>query len=309
MVTGKTKMGRLLSVFAAAVLLTALFISSPANGAGQPESPLPSQGFLEGWSMEGKVSTYTPENLYTHINGEAELYLPYGFELSWSALYVKTDDAKSGLAVDVYRMRSPLDAFGIYSNYRSPDSEEVRIGSEGFINDSQLLFYKDRYFVQLAASGESVPERKAFMAWAEGIAGKLSGSSTPPKELEVLRVEGMVPRTEKYVAQSLLGYGFLKKGFTATAVVDGMPVKVFVALDESSAASAETFDRYLRYLKEGGAQPVVKKDGETITLIGHDPLYKGMVVRQSGRYLLGAANLKDPPKAIPLMDRLQSRTR
>ena len=35
----------------------------------------------EGWVMDGAIARYTPENLYKYINGEAELYLPYGFEV------------------------------------------------------------------------------------------------------------------------------------------------------------------------------------------------------------------------------------
>jgi hypothetical protein len=277
--------------------------------ADSTENPLPAAGFVEGWVMEGKVSTYNPENLYTHINGEAELYLPYGFQVAWSAVYVRKDDPTTGLAVDVYKMRSLLDGFGIYSNYRSPDTEEVAIGSEGFASESQLIFYKERYFVQLSASGSNVPEMSVFTAFAKGIAGKLPGSSTSPGELAFLKVSGVIPRTEKYFAQSVLGYGFFKKGFTAAGTLGGASMKVFVVMGESGENAALALESYVRYLKEAGVTPVIRKDTDGAVVSAQDPLYKGVLIRQAGPYLVGAASLKDPATAMALIDQLKARVK
>ena len=60
----------------------------PALAAEPPiESLLPGPGFADGWAIDGKAKQYTEENLYVYINGEAELYLPYGFQVLASALY------------------------------------------------------------------------------------------------------------------------------------------------------------------------------------------------------------------------------
>ncbi|MDH5201634.1 MAG: hypothetical protein OEW69_00015 [Nitrospirota bacterium] len=270
------------------------------------ETLLPSPGFSEGWIMEGKVNSYTKDTLYEHINGESELYFPYGFEIVGSALYVKISDPNIALVADIFKMGSLLDAFGIYSNYRIPYAEEIKIGSEGFVTSSQLMFYKDRYFVRLAASGTLTLERAVFVACAEAIAKNLPGESSRPKELEILKIPDVTPKTEKYVTQSVLGYAFLKKGFIAEATLDGKPVRVFVILDESPKASIYTFEQYIKYLNESGVQPYLSKSTSGATITVQDPLYKGVMVRQSGRYLLGVINLKDPLKAASLIDRLQS---
>jgi hypothetical protein len=76
--------------------------------------------------LDGKVKQYTAEDLYVYINGEAELYMPYGFEILGSAFYGKGGDTRSGIVADVYRMGSLLDAFGIYSNYRDTGAEPVK---------------------------------------------------------------------------------------------------------------------------------------------------------------------------------------
>lgn len=260
---------------------------------GPLENKLPSPGFSKIWVMDGKAASYNRDTLYTYINGEAELYIPYGFSVLASAIYAKAGDTKTALVADIFQMGSAIDAFGIYSRYRNPDAEVIKIGGGGFIDESQLMFYKDRYFVRLSSSGDN-PERSAFMECAEAIAGKIPGRSAPPEELALLNIPGVISGTEKYTSQSVLGYAFFKRGLTADARLDGKPVKVFVIIGETAKDAADIFDTYKAYLKEKGGTPQIHKGADGLTIIAQDPLYKGVLVRQSGRHVFGITNLKTP---------------
>ena len=278
--------------------------AAPA-GAGNMEALLPPPGFTDGWVAEGKAETFSPDTLYTHINGEAELYMPYGFQALAFRLYSSAKDNKCAIAVDIYRMGSPLDTFGIYSNYRSPEAEPLKTGAGGFITDTQLMFYQDRYFIQISASGTVTPERKVFEACARAISGKLPKGEAP-EELKLLQSSRITPRTEKYIAESVLGYVFFKRGLTAEATFEGKPVKVFVILNDSPAAATASLDGYTAYLRKAGIEPKITKTGETITLTTRDPLYKGLILRQSGKYLFGASSLDNPEKGIALIEGLST---
>jgi hypothetical protein len=271
------------------------------------ENVFPITGFSEGWFMEGKVKIFDPDNLYKHINGEAELYLPYDFKTLGAALYVNKDNPDKALAVDIYKMGSPLDAFGIFSRYRDPDAAEAKIGGGSFVNDSQLMFFKDLYFIQFSASGSTNPERKVFIDCAMLIAKNIEGGSSRPKELDFLNVPALIPQTETYISRSVLGYAFFKKGLTAKATMDGKSVRIFVILGESGKDALDMITRYADYLKDAGVVPQFKKDAKNISLLALDPLYKGFVIRQSGRYLIGAANLTDPAEGIPFIEQIQAR--
>ena len=277
------------------------------EASGQPiENLFPDRGFSEGWAMEGGIKRYTAENLYVYINGEAELYMPYGFEVLGTALYTKHGSPEVALTADVYRMGSLLDAFGIYAYYRDPDADDARTGSEGFIDESQVMFYKDRYFVRISASGSGNPGRAVLAACAKAFAAMIPGESMRPEELGILKARDIVPRTEKYIAQSVMGYVFFRKGLTAEANLDGGVVKVFVVFNDSEEASGYAIDSYLKYLKEKGMSWESGKVSGAATIIARDPLYKGVMVRRHGRYLIGVAGLPDPPtKATPLIERLQ----
>ena len=126
-----------------------------------------------GWAMDGTVATYTPENLYKYIDGEAELYMPYGFRKAATVLYAKPDTKDIGIVVNIFEMGSLLDAFGIYANFRSPTLEQIKVGAEGFLDESQLMFYQDRYFVQIEASGAVTQEGPLFLSCAETISRNL----------------------------------------------------------------------------------------------------------------------------------------
>ncbi|MCX5804935.1 MAG: hypothetical protein NT010_02535 [Proteobacteria bacterium] len=272
-----------------------------------PENVLPITGFSEGWVVEGKVKTFNPDDLYKHINGEAELYLPYGFEILTAATYVNKDNPNKALAVDVYKMGSPLDAFGIFSRYRDPDAAEAKMGNGSFINDSQLMFYKGRFFVQLAASGSMTPERNVYTDCAREILKNITGELLRPKELDFLNIPALIPQTEMYISQSVLGYAFFKKGLTARANIDGESARIFVVFNESEKDALDAIARYIDYLKRAGVEPQFRKNTKDINLLALDPLYKGFVIRQSGRYLIGVTNLADPARGITFIEQIQLR--
>lgn len=271
------------------------------------EGLLPPSGFLDGWITDGKAETFTQENLYQHIDGEAELFVPYGFEALAFSLYANAKDPKTALAVDIYRMRSSLDAYGIYSNYRNPDAETIKTGSEGFIGDTQLMFYQDRYFVELTASGSGTPDRKVFVACAQAIAGKLPAPATRPPEITLLNAPQITALTEKYVAESVLGYAFFRRGLTAEASVDGKAAKAFVILNDSPAAARLALDGYLAYLKKAGVEPKITEEKGAATILAKDPLYKALALRQAGMYLFGVINSEAPEKGMPLLEVLTAK--
>jgi hypothetical protein len=50
------------------------------------------------------------------------------------------------------------------------------------------------------------------------------------------------------------------------------------------------------------------ESGGRPALVASDPLYRGVYIELSGRYLVGAIRLKDPTTAKPLVAELRKRT-
>jgi hypothetical protein len=289
-------------------LIFVMALSNPVRAADLAiKDILPGKGFAKDWVIEEKVKLYDKDTLFDHIDGEAELYIPYGFDALATASYVNKQNPDLSIVADVYRMASVLDAFGIYSNYRKTNNLWVTIGAEGFVSSSQLMFYQDRYFVRLQVSGATNLEKDVFLACARAISANLPAGSGPPKELEVMRIPALVPKSERYLAQSLLGYVFFRKGIIADAAVQDEKMQIFVIHEDRPAAARKTFDQYHSYLKAEGQGIQMTDDPARRRVIAVDPLYGGVLVEQSGRYVIGAVRIKNNSVAGQLIEQLHGK--
>ena len=196
------------------LLIATLSLISGAFAAEKEIDALLPAECTSGWAMDGKVATYNPENLYKYIDGEAELYMPYGFRKAATVMYARPGSSDTGMVVNIFEMGSLLDAYGIYSNYLTPALEQAKIGADGFVDESQLMFYQDRYFVQIEASGTVTQGGPLFRSCGEAISRNLPAGKQRPRELDFLKIPEAVPLTEKYYASGLLGHDFFGKGFT-----------------------------------------------------------------------------------------------
>lgn len=299
----------LVSILCTAVALSAFSLSTAADQ--KIEGFLPAS-CVPGWAMEGQVAAYTPENLYRYINGEAEIYLPYGFKKAVTVRYLKTDTPtagpqEKGMVVNIFEMGSLLDAFGIYANYRNATLPQLKVGAEGFLDETELMFYQDRYFVQIEASGSLTLEAGLFQSCAQAVSGNLPQGREKPREIGLLNMPGAVALTEKYYPRGLLGYGFFGRGLTVEVTIEGRPAKALVMLAGSEKAAKRIFDEYGKYLEQAKVVPQLTRDTKGTSLRVIDPLYKGAALRQSGPFVVGVVGLKEPQEGDGIVNQLLER--
>ena len=268
---------------------------------------LPLPGFAEDWTAKDPLNFYDRETLFEHINGEAELYIPYGFDMLATVTYVNRSNPDVWLIADVYRMGSLLDSFGIYANYRRAKAGGVPFGADGFILPSQLMFYQDRYFVRLQVTGATSLQEKICLACGRAIAHKLPKDERRPQELEMVRIPALVPGSERYIPQSLLGYAFFRRGVSADAVLEGKPMQIFVVMSDDQAAARKAFAQYRSYLMAEGRDLQVTASLDLSALTAIDPLYGGVVAEQSGSYITGAIRVNDISAAKQIIEQMRAR--
>ena len=125
----------------------------------------------------------------------------------------------------------------------------------------------------------------------------------------MLKIPALIPKTEKFIPQSVLGYPFFRKGLTAQALLDGRPVRIFVLLEGSMEGARQTAQVYEKALKEKGVALKKQPESSAEILCARDPLYGGLCLQPFGSYVLGVADLPDPARGLPLIRQLQNRTR
>ena len=276
------------------LLLTALFLllSVPERlpAAGAPEELLPPLSCGAGWKIEEKPSRYDRDTLSDRINGEAELYLPYGFDQMVAARYASEKTPGAGMDVEIYRMGSLLDAFGMYANYRRKDGRLLAIGAEATLSGSQFFLYQGRHFVHIQVTGASDPRPETLIECGRTVASQLPGATNRPPELSVFDRPEVVKGTERYLPQSLLGYDFLNRGIMADAMVEGTRLQIFLLLGTTTEAASSAFDRYRSQVAQGKMYPGGKG---TVFLEGVDPLYGPVIVLRKEECLAGALKFSD----------------
>jgi len=281
-----------------------LLLSAPAAAADEQTGKfLPVPECVKSWAASEKVVFYNKENLFERINGEAEIYFPFGFDLLASARYQSSVNPQIAIDADIYRMGSLLDAFGIYAGYRRADDAAAGIGADGVISSSQLLFYQDRYFVRLQATGTLEIDKNIFLACGAAISANIALNPGKPKELVPFRMPGIEKNSERYM-KSLLGYSFLRRGIIADAKSGTEQFQVFIVFEDSEAAARKAFDQYVSYLRASGPDVRVDNSKEIISMSGIDPLYGKIFLRLSGRNLFGAVRFSDISSAAQFIEKL-----
>ena len=290
------------------LLFCSFFLTMPAGALEfSPGGILPSPACAPGWIIDDKVVLYNKDTLFDRIDGEAELYFPYGFETLASARYASKQNPEIAVDADVYKMGSLLDAFGMYANYRRKNDAEIKIGAEGTLSLSQLFFYQGRYFVRLQVTGATSLDQDVFLSCAQAITKNLPTNTGRPKELEILMIPAVVEKSERYIAQSLLGYDFFRRGIIADAVLKGEEMQVFVVIEDSPNAVQRAFEHYSESLRTSGKEVRVIETHDKVSLNAVDPLYGNVFVERVGRYLIGSIRFKNAVVAEQLVDQIKKR--
>jgi hypothetical protein len=287
--------------FLAYSVLLLLLVPFSALAAGDMGELLPPISCGAGWKIDGTPIFHDRDTLSDRINGEAELYFPYGFDRMAAARYTSQKNPGAGMDVEIYRMGSPLDAFGMYANYRQNEGRELGAGTESNLSGSQLFLYQGRYFIHLQVTGIEFADPDALSECARLVASRMPGTRNRPPELAVFDRPEIVKGTERYLPQSLLGYDFLNRGIMSDAVVEGMKLQIFLLLGTTAKSVSAAFDGYRFQLVQGK----VETGGEgAVFLEGVDPLYGPVIVLRKGDCLAGALKFSGKKGVRTLLERV-----
>ena len=255
----------------------------------------------QGWAFPDSPETFTKETLFEHIDGQADLFIQYGFQESVFTMCRNTSSAEDKIDVDIYDMGSVLQAFGVFSRFRQEEGS-AGIGLESYLEDRSVFFYKGKYFVVLQAT-ESNP--LILKGLAREIASRISDDAAPPKEISSFPRSGLKPGSIEYFPDGLLGHEFLKRGFKASYIEKDDPKSnakesaqsedpcLFLAMFEHAQEAAHALSLYKAHLAEKGS--AAKASATTLgpgAVTGVDPYQGRTVVAQSGPYLVGAVGFQ-----------------
>lgn len=149
---------------------------------------------IEDWKVSAKDQIYSRENLYKYIDGGAELYISYGFKKVINRTYSKS--GQPDIVVDLFDMGTSQNAFGVFSHSRETIDNTYGQGSQ--YTEGLLLFWKDRFFVSILASPETVESRSAVFDVAGKIETAIKNEGPLPEILDLLPDQSLVRESIRY---------------------------------------------------------------------------------------------------------------
>ncbi len=161
-------------------------------------SAFPAANAVPGWDISQKIETYTHDNLFNLVDGQADSFFAYGFEQVAVQRY--QDSTGVLLNVEIWKLATPADAYGLFSTARA--GVPATFGNDGDSDPGRrLAFWQGRCFISLNAL-QPVPD-ETLQAFARTIAGRLPAGGTRPAILNRLPRSGLVDRSTIFFHQEM----------------------------------------------------------------------------------------------------------
>jgi len=265
--------------------VVALFLAAAAASFAQA----PDCGLLAGWTEQGPARSFTADNLFEYMDGNAEGYLLYHFVQMHG---VNCQSGEDTLILDVSEMENAEWAYGMFASNRDPRVAVEKIGTEAQIVPRRAILVKDKYFVEIGSSKEQPEVLRQFVRAMEK---RIPGTSEPPEALTWFPPEKLVAGSARMVPESVLGIGALKRGYVAE-YADG---KAFLVRETTPESAAEVMIKLRARI--GGTAPVkIADEGFEAT----DKYLGRLCFFRKGRMIGGFTGLAAGADAVALTAKL-----
>ncbi|HEV2471709.1 MAG TPA: DUF6599 family protein [Chthonomonadales bacterium] len=264
-------------------------------------------GAVGNFKLTHPAVLYTPTNLDSHLDGEAEAMKHYGFRQCAYGEYAPGGRGSQLITVDIFSFANPADAFGYYSMQRNPAAPRVAVGAEGYSEPTALNFWRGSSYVRLAITVSPVPAsfQQEMRRLAAAVGSKLSGTTSPPAMLSLLP-PGKQARSEQYQPTNIAAQSYLVNGVLAKYPTAGPQSMLFVCAYPSPAAARRAYQQYSLYLARplilaaGARAAPVKGVGDAA--VSEKTRFSGQVVAAlKGKYVVGIIRAKNPAAAQNLV--------
>lgn len=223
------------------IISTCLFIVSfPTFAFTDPPAIFPE---LSGWKMDN-YNVYNSNNLYTAINGAAELFFKYNFVEMNRVDYLQDSNY---ITVEVYKHESPIDAFGVYSRERPNKDIYIEIGVQGYKEHDYLYFNAGNCYIKIRTLILNKKSEEAMQNIAKEIALGLNNNAVFPSQFSAFPSSSKIPFSEKYYNESVLGFDFLHSSYEVTYNKENKEFVLFILEGDNKDDAFQMLTDYFAY--------------------------------------------------------------
>lgn len=141
----------LLAVFS---ISSCAFVRTERTGTA---SLLPHENDVPGWRLHTAPGSIRGSAIAPYLKERTSLFQSYSLREIVFAEYEQLEDENNRIVIEIYRMKSPLDAFGIFSRTRGFSDTKTTSGSftDAYCIGGSCYLFRDCYYIRLAVSNQN----------------------------------------------------------------------------------------------------------------------------------------------------------
>lgn len=260
---------------------------------------------VEGLVPMGPTERYDADSLFEKINGRAPAYLAYNFQSLTSRSFSISSAPGEYIDIYLFRMDTPLNAFGIFSAERDPTGTPLPFAADGYLSEMGLFMRAGAVYVQTLASSTSPEVMRLAEEATRALSAFLPANDTGLEGRLLLPQAGQVPGTLTYISDNAYGQAALSGVFEAGYDWNGTRFTVFAQSTPDTDTARANWDSLRRFFTQYGSLETPASTGE-IELFVADMFGEWTLTALHGPALLGIVNASDPAAARAFLDQLLS---
>jgi hypothetical protein len=149
-------------IFVAFILIAASQCTKPVAYNHNILHILPEQEQLKEWKPVEPAQTFVGKELYSYMNGGAEIYYSNGFKQLVAQEYSKGKNKT--ISLEIFEMKDKSGAQAMFSLKTGKEGIPLRIGNEALLEEYYVNFRKNNFLVTLTAYK---PDKESLNALVE----------------------------------------------------------------------------------------------------------------------------------------------
>jgi hypothetical protein len=152
---------------------------------------------FKGLRLSEPPREFESNELFTMIDGGAEVYIEYGFKKALDVAYLLADSIRIG--IQIYEMTDDAAAFGIFSSSRNISDSSLKIGDFASGNDYYLMVQKSNFFYIVSSAENTYKSYKNIINIASTVSSNINSHGTLPDLVKKSLMAGFKIEQIKYI--------------------------------------------------------------------------------------------------------------
>lgn len=178
---------------------------------------------INDWKLNERES-FRPDNLYDHIDGDADSFLSFNFKYL-DVFYYSRDNRE--LVVEIYNMGNALNALGVFRARMGREECNRKYGVESVVTENEIVFVKGAYYVKMYVYDVWEGVEKALDSVAGEIERKISAPSGYPREFSLFPEKHLIPCSFAYYPENYMNVNEFNRVFEALYKIGRRKIKLF----------------------------------------------------------------------------------